>query len=338
MEVLLIGGTGLISTAITRQLVDADHDVTLFNRGESPARIPTGAVDRIEGDRYDDSFREAFAGESFDAAIDVICYDGDHADAAVAALGGTVEQFVFCSTVDVYERPAPEMPITEDASRAPVTEYAEGKIAAEDRLMDAHGDAFETTILRPWHTYGEVGTDANLSGSIGDAPLFGRMRAGLPIVIHGDGTSMWGSCHRDDVARAFVNALGNEAAYGETYHVTSEEPVTQEGYHRRIAAGIGAPDPEFVYVPTDLLAEALPERTQGLCDHYQYSTVFDNAKAKRDLDFEYTISLEEGARRGAEWLDERDRIRDPGEDPEYDRLVEAWREAGEGFVDAFAGD
>jgi len=335
MDVLLIGGTGLISTAITRQLVDAGHDVTLFNRGESDAPIPEASVDRIEGDRYGEAFRDAFAGESFDAAIDMICYDGDHADAAVDALGGRVDQFVFCSTIDVYERPAPDLPITEDAPRAPVTGYAEGKIAAEDHLRAAHGDAFATTILRPWHTYGEVGTDANLSGSIGDAPLFGRLRAGRPVVLHGDGTSMWAACHREDVAGAFVDAVGNDAAYGETYHVTSEEPVTWEGYHRRIAAGIGAPDPEFVYVPTGLLVEALPERTQGLRDHYQYGTVFDNAKVRRDLGFEYTIPLEEGARRGAEWLDERDRIRSPEVDPEYDRLVEAWREAGEGFVEAF---
>jgi nucleoside-diphosphate-sugar epimerase len=331
MDVLLVGGTGLISTAITRQLVDAGHDVTLFNRGESDPEIPD--VERIEGNRYDDSFRGAFEGLTFDAAIDMICYDGDHADAAIDALGGRIEQFVFCSTVDVYERPAPVQPITEDAARAPVTGYAEGKIAAEDRLLAT--EAFETTVIRPWHTYGESRTNANLSGSIGDAPMFGRMRAGLPIVVHGDGTSMWGACHREDVARAFVNALGNETAYGETYHVTSEEPVTQETYHRRIAAGIGAPEPEFVYIPTDLLHEALPERTQGLVDHFQYSTVFDNSKARRDLDFEYTIPLEEGARRGAAWLDERDRIRSPDEDPEYDRIVEAWREASADFVDQF---
>jgi nucleoside-diphosphate-sugar epimerase len=266
----------------------------------------------------------------------MICYDGDDADAAIRALGGRVEQYVLCSTVDVYRRPAPELPIAEGAERAPVTDYAEGKIAAEDRLLEAHGDAFATTVLRPWHTYGEVRDDGNVSGSIDDAPLLGRLRAGLPVVVHGDGTSIWGPCHREDVARAFVGAVGNRDAYGEVYHVTSEEPMTWNQYHRRAAAGLGAPEPDLVHVPTDLLREALPDRTSSLAAHYQYSTVFDNAKARRDLGFEYTVDFETGVRRVADWLDERDRIASPSTDPEYDRLVQAWREAGAEFVDALS--
>jgi len=333
MDVLVVGGTGLISTGITAQLVERGHDVTLFNRGESER---TDAVPddlrHVEGDRYDyDAFEARMAGESFDCVVDVLCFDEEDAASAVRAFGGRVEQFVVCSTVDVYRRPAPEMPVVEAAERAPVTDYAAGKIAVEDRLLAADGDAFATTVLRPWHTYGEAAT-GNVSGTLDDAPYLDRLRRGLPLVVHGDGTSMWGSCHRDDVARAFANAVGNEAAYGEAYHVTGEA-TTWNQYHERAAAALGAPDPELVHVPTELLVEALPGRTGGLAAHYRYSTVFDDAKARRDLDFETTVDFGAGVERTVAWLDERDRIPDAGTDPEYDRVVEAWRSAGEGFVE-----
>lgn len=324
MRVLLVGGTGLISTAITRELVAADHDVVCFTRGESDARVPD-SVEFVHGDRNDVERLRELRALDVDCVIDMVCFTPERAEEAVSAFGNAIEQYVFCSTVDVYHRPPERNPVTEDAAREPaVSEYGAKKAAAEDVLLDAHGEAFATTVIRPWSTYGEGGPVLHTLGT--GTYYVDRIREGKPIVVHGDGTSLWGPCHREDVARAFVNAVGNRTAYGEAYHVTSEEVITWNQYHRRVARALGAPEPDLVHVPTELLVAAVPDRTGMLEDHFRYSTVFDNAKARRDLDFEYTIPFEEGVRRTVERLDAEDAI-EPWDDENDDDLIAAWRES-----------
>ncbi|NHN60900.1 MULTISPECIES: NAD-dependent epimerase/dehydratase family protein [Halorussus] len=331
MDVLLIGGTGLISTGIARQLADSDHDVTCFTRGETEARVPD-AVSFVRGDRNDDADLAGARGAvDPDCVIDMVCFTPEQARAAVDVFEG-IEQYVFCSTVDVYHRPLDANPATEEARRdPPVSEYGANKAAAEDAFREADADgAFAATIIRPWSTYGEGGAVLHTLGT--GTYYVDRIRKGEPILVHGDGTSLWGPCHRDDVARALVAAVGSEAAYGEAYHVTSEEVITWNQYHRRVASALDAPDPDLVHVPTDLLVRALPDRTDMLEDHFRYSTVFDNRKARRDLDFAYTVGFEEGVARTVAWLDERDRI-DPWDATNDDAVVEAWRRSGDAFVE-----
>ena len=335
MNVLVVGGTGLISTGITRRLVDRGHAVTAFNRGETEAAIPD-AVDRIEGDRNDsDRLERAIAESDVDCVIDMVCFDPEQARAAVDAAADRVEQYVFCSTVDVYHRPLSTNPVAEDAPREPaVSDYGRDKAAAEDVFLAAHdrGD-LAATVIRPWSTYGEGGPVLHTFGT--GTYYVDRIRKGKPIVVHGDGTSLWGPCHRDDVARAFANAVGERAAYGEAYHVTSEEVITWNQYHRTVASALDAPEPDLVHVPTDVLAEMAPDRTGMLLDHFRFSTVFDNAKARRDLGFEYTIPFEEGVRRSVDRLDENGDV-DPWDAENDDAIVNAWREATEGAIERVA--
>jgi len=334
MRVLVIGGTGLISTGITRGLVAAGHDVVAFTRGTTDADVPD-AVSFHHGDRDRREDLERAAEVDPDCVIDMVCFDPETARVAVETFDGIVDQYVFCSTVDVYRRPPADQPITESALREsetdaePVSTYAADKAAAEDVFLDAHGDAFATTVIRPWSTYGDRGPVLHTLGS--GSYYLDRIRTGKPVIVHGDGTSLWGSCHRDDVAAAFVAAVGNETAYGEAYHVTSEEPLTWNQYHRRVARVLDAPEPELVHVPTDLLRERLPDRTDLLVDHLQYTTTFDNAKARRDLEFEYTIDFETGVRRAAETIDSTTGI-DPWDAENDDAVIREWRAAADGFV------
>lgn len=327
MDVFVIGGTGLISTGIVDQLVDAGEPVTVFTRGNHEGPLPEN-VTHARGDRHDtDALGAAVTDADPDALIDMVCFSPEAARATVDAVGVHIDQYVFCSTVDVYHRPPERNPIREDAARYPnVSEYGRNKAAAEDVFVEAdRRGEFATTILRPWSTYGEGGGVLHTFGD--DSYYLDRLRAGRPIVVHGDGTSLWGPCHRDDVARAFVNALGNEDAFGEAYHATSEEFITWNQYHRRVARAIGAPDPELVHVPTDVLTAVAPDRTRMLREHFRFSTTFDNDKARRDLDFEYTIDFETGIARTVEWLEEYDRIDDWRSEPFDDALVDAWRSA-----------
>ncbi|GAB6878198.1 SDR family oxidoreductase [Halorubrum gandharaense] len=339
MDTLILGGTGVISTGITRGLVAAGHEVTAFTRGETDATVPE-AVSFVHGDRNDESaLRRARDTADPDCVIDMVCFTPEQARTAIDVFGGAVEQYVFCSTVDVYRRPVSSFPTTEDALREsetdepPVSEYAANKADAEDVFQEAHGDAFATTIIRPWSTYGEGGPVLHTFGT--GSYYIDRIRSGLPIVVHGDGTSLWGPCHRDDVAGAFVGAVGNTDAYGEAYHVTSEETMTWNDYHRGVAAALDAPEPELVHVPTDVLRQAFPERTEMLDAHFQYSTLFDNTKARRDLGFEHTVGFEEGIRRTVADIDRHDGV-EPADSAPDDAFITAWREATAELVGQFS--
>ena len=334
MNVLIVGGTGLISTGITRQAVAAGHDVTVFTRGQTEADLPE-SVERVTGDRTDrDALERARDAVSPECVIDMVGFDPADVEAAVDVFAGHVDQYVFCSTVDVYHRPVETMPIRERAAREPpVSEYGANKAACEDRLFDAYrSNGFPATIIRPWHTYGEGG---GLIDTLSSEAYVDRLRKGKPILVHGDGTSVWGPCHRDDVAAAFVAAIGNHEAIGEAYHVTATDPMTWNQYHRRAAAALDAPEPDLVHVPTDTLRAAVPDRVSPLVDHFQFSTVFDTRKAERDLGFRQTVSWEAGVRRTVARLEADDAIEDWDADPTYDKVVSAWREASDAFAAAF---
>lgn len=337
MDVFIVGGTGLISTGITRQLDARGHDVTLFTRGETDPDVPLPEVDSVHGDRNDtDRLSAAVRETAPDCVVDMVCFDAEQARAAVDAVAPHCDRYVFCSTVDVYHRPVARNPVTESARRYPnVSDYGRNKASAEDVFFEAHESGrLDVTVLRPWNTYGEGGSLVHTFGL--GTEYVARIREGTPIVVHGDGTGLWGPCHRDDVARAFVGAVETPGAAGRAYNVTSEETMAWTEYHRTVAAALDAPEPELVHVPTDLLCEALPEETAMLRDHFQYSTVFDNSRAKRVLDFEYTVDFETGVRRVVDWLDDHDAVA-PADAGPSDGVVEAWRETSDVFLDAMDG-
>jgi nucleoside-diphosphate-sugar epimerase len=190
------------------------------------------------------------------------------------------------------------------------------------------------TILRPAHTYGEGG---NIIHTFGWETYFlDRLLKGKPVIVHGDGEALWVSCHIDDVGRAFVNAVGNENAYGKTYHVTGEEWQTWNQYHERLADAIGAPKPALMHLPADILVRVAPEQTMITYLNFQYTNIFDNSAAKTDLDFQYTIDWKTGAKRTFDWLVEHDRIEDWQSFPLYDRVIESQKQQCNEFVNVLA--
>ncbi len=338
MKVLIIGGTGLISTAITRQLLERGDEVTLYTRGRSATRFE-GHVERISGDRTDHAAFEArlrTAGR-FDCVIDMVGYEAEDAASLVRAVRGRAGHVLFCSTVDVYAKPASSYPIRVDEPRRPITEYAAKKVLCEDILLDAHrrGDV-PVTILRCTYTYGEGAR--GVIHSLGFRTSFlDRLRRGLPVVVQGNGTSLWNPCHIDDVARGFLGAAGNPAAFGQAYNVTGEEAVTWNQLTAKIAEAMGAPPPEIVHIPTDLLARLAPRRAQLSVENIQYPNVHDTASARADLGFRYTIPIVEGMRRTIAWLAAHDLIESSDADPFYDRLIDAWRRGSDAMAAELCG-
>ena len=324
MRILLIGGSGLISTPITRFLLERGDDVILYNRGQTPLRAE-GALQQVTGDRNDFAAFEAqiAALGHFDCVIDMVCFTPAQAESVVRACAGRTTQFIFCSTVDVYSRPAPRYPYREDAPREAISDYGRNKVACEDVFLAAHarGD-FAATIIRPAMTYGEGGAIVHTFGW--STTYLDRMRKGRPIVVHGDGQSLWVTCHVDDVARAFVTAIGNERAYGKAYHTAGDHWMTWNQFHAGVAEALGVPLPRLVHIPSDVLAAIAPERAGITIFNFQYDTIFDNSAAKADLGFAQTIDWVEGVRRTVAWLDANRPIENSDADRYEDRLVEAW--------------
>ncbi len=337
MRVLIIGGTGLISTAICAQLLARGDEVTVFNRGQREWRIP-GQVRHIRGDRTRHATFERQMAEAgtFDCVIDMICYHPQEAESDVRAFAGRTGQLVFCSTVDVYARPASRYPYCENEPRRPLSEYGRNKRLCEDVFLAAHesGDV-RVTIIRPAHTYGEGGSIVHTFGW--GTFYLDRMRKGLPIIVHGDGQSLWVSCHIEDVARAFVNACGNSRTFGRAYHVAGEQWLTWNQYHQGVAEALGVPLPDIIHIPTDLLGKIAPRHAAVCADNFQFDNIFDNTAAREDLGFRYTIQWVEGVRRTVAWLDKHGRIEDSATFPAYDRIIASWKGLAESLAQDLAG-
>jgi len=324
MHVLFIGGTGLISTAIARQLLEAGHQVTLFNRGKSESRLPSGAGE-IRGDRKDyTAFEQTFADKTYDVVVDMVAFHPDDTASAIRAFAGRCGQFIHCSTVCVYSGPVKQIPTTETEPYHSIGGYGKNKAACEELLFRDFADGqFPVTVMRPSHSYGEGG---GLLRSVGPGDTFvDRLRKGKPIIVQGDGNSLWASCHVDDVARGFVATMGNPKCLGQAYNITGDDWFTWNTYYQQVAEVVGGTfNP--VYIPTNTLREVAPGIAGGTYEIFEWPSVFDNGKLKRDTDYAgQTIDLKEGTRRTLAWLEANGKLKDSDTDDYEDRLADAWR-------------
>jgi len=331
MKILIIGGTGTISTPLTRYLIERGEEITLYNRGLTQPEAPA-ETRHIRGDRTNFAAFEAQMKEAgdFDYVIDMICFLSEEAESAVRAFKGRTGHYIFCSTVDVYTKPAKFYPITEDHQRNPFSSfpYAFEKAKCENIFFEAyHRGDFLLSIIRPGATYREGGGPVHPFR--GGTYNLDRLRRGKPIILHGDGNSIWSACHSEDVARAFVGAIGNTKTYGNAYHVTGEEWMTWNYYWQSTAEVMGVSPPVIVHIPTDLLQRIAPRLSSWCVENFQHNNIFDNTAARNDLGFRYTITWKEGVRRSLKWLDEHGGLENSGNYPFYDRIIQAWEKLGE---------
>ncbi len=327
MKVLIIGGTGLMSSGIVKALQARGADLTVFNRGRTDDRL--GAVRRRQGDRNDcAAFERTMAGAgNWDVVIDMICFRPDQAESALRAFTGRCGHFLLCSTVCTYGNTQTVVPTLETTPQAPHSAYGRDKVACEQLLLKAQADGrMNVTIFRPSHTYGPGG---NVINNLGWAPTFvDRLRKGRPIIVSGDGHGLWQSTYSEDVGVGFAHAAGRSKCFGEAYNIVGDEVVTWDDYTRRTAAAIGAPAPRIVHVPTDFLLAADRPRFVALEEIFRFHGVYANAKLKRDVpEYRPAMPFEEGVRRTVAWMDQHRTIADADSDPQEDRLAEAWERA-----------
>jgi nucleoside-diphosphate-sugar epimerase len=329
MKILILGGTGNISTPIAKALIAQGHELTLFKR---EAKVPDWlrSARILTGDRTRrDDFRAKLGSLSdFDCVIDMICYEPEDAQCDIELFRGRTRQFIFCSTVDVYTKTPQIYPVTEQngiLGALPSFPYAYKKMLCEQLLWEAHrrGD-FSLTICRPTFTYNETWSPGIHSFG-GQSYHLDRLQRGKPIILHGDGTSIWVASYRDDTAAGFVGAVGTAKAFGQDYILSGDEWMTHNYIWRTIARLMNAPEPQFVYIPTDLLTRMAPKKAEWCLENFRHNNIFDNSKAKRDLGFRYTVTFEEGVRKCLDYLSRHNLIENSDQYPFYDRIVEAWR-------------
>jgi len=280
MRVIVVGGTGNISTGIVKALLEFGHEVVVFTRGQVPSRLPDG-VTYLTGDRWDrDNFEAAMQAEAFDAAIDMISHTREDAASAVRAFRG-VRHYIHCSTVCTYGGPLSELPATEACELRPIGEYGINKVAADECLMQAHADGIlPVTIMKPAHTFGP--TWSVLRQLDGDETWLDRVKKGKPIIVSGDGNNLWSVCSSDDAGSGFAGAVGRDACFGQIYNITHPEFMTWDEYHRRAAAAIGCTI-EIVHVPAEVLLAVVPERCGLLASQTQWNQCYDVSKLMRDV-------------------------------------------------------
>jgi len=299
LRVLFIGGTGVISSACVREAVARDVEVFVLNRGQSADRPLPAGVRELRADARDaGSVRAAVDGLDFDSVAEFVAFAPEHVQADIDLFAGRTGQYVFISTASAYQKPPSRLPITESTPlRNPYWQYSRDKIACEDLLVARYrATGFPATIVRPSHTYDA--TKTVLSG--GWTPL-ARMLAGKPVIVHGDGTSLWTVTHNTDFARAFVPLLGHSRTVGEAFHITSDDVLTWDQIVRALGAALGV-EPTIVHVPSDVIAAADPDWGDGLLGDKAHSVIFDNSKVRSVVPgWHAVVPFEQGAREIADW-------------------------------------
>jgi nucleoside-diphosphate-sugar epimerase len=331
MKILFIGGTGNISSTITRQLAEAGHEVHLLNRAKtSKYPLPKGAK-VIAHDVHGGAPPAALRGARYDVVVDWIAFTVADIERNLAWFGRGAEasstgQFVFISSASAYQKPPSHPVITESTPLVnPYWEYSRNKIACEERLLVAHREfGFPVTIVRPSHTY-----DTIVPVAVGksDYTIVDRIRRGKPVIVHGEGTSLWTLTHADDFGRAFVGLLGNPRTIGHAFHITSDEWLTWDQILRLVGRAAGV-EPEIVHVPSRFIAKLDPDTGAGLIGDKSWNALFDNSKIKSFVPgWACRIPFAEGIHRTIEWFDADPgrRTVDQAADAGVDEILRAWQ-------------
>jgi len=286
MKILLIGGTGTISSAITAKLKNSGHELTLLNRGQSRNHL-TEDVEVISGDINNEAeIAKLLEGRTFDVVADFIAFELSHVERDYRLFAGITKQYIFISSASAYQKPPVDAVITESTPLSnPYWQYSRNKAICEEWLMDRfREDGFPVTIVRPSHTYHRESAPVALHGHHGSWQILKRMLEGKPVVIPGDGSSLWTVTHHADFANGFIGLLGNPHALGQAVHITNDESLTWTQIHEIIAMQLGVKlNP--LYVSTDLLIHAGKkfgyDFEGALLGDKSRTVLFDNSKVKR---------------------------------------------------------
>lgn len=305
MKVLLIGGTGTISSAVSKRLTEQGCELYLLNRGTRNIELPENAR-CIQADINNESDTAKKLGNSFfDAVCDFIAFTPEQTERDFRLFSGKTKQYIFISSASAYHKPVLDYRITEGTALAnPYWKYSRGKIACEDFLMKMHRENdFPVTIIRPSHTYGDRSVPVGVHGKNGSWQVLKRMLEGKPVIIQGDGTSLWTVTHNTDFAEGFIGLIGNPHAVGEAFQITSDETLTWNQIYKIIADALRVELKPY-YVASEFLDAVGDYDFNGsLTGDKSNSVVFDNTKLKNAVpEFKAVVRAETGIKQTVDYV------------------------------------
>ncbi len=338
MRILLIGGTGTISSAITRQLAAAGHDLWLLNRGNRKAEVPANVKQVIVDINNEEEVLRLIGDATFDAVCEFIGFLPSQVERDIRLFKGRTRQYVYISSASAYNKPARSHIITEGTTLAnPHWQYSRDKIACEALLMKAYReDGFPATIVRPSHTYCERSVPVGLHGPKGSWQVLKRMLDGKPVLVHGDGSSLWTLTWNEDFAKGFIGLLGNPKAIGEPFQIMSDEQLTWNQIYQSVANALGVACKPY-HVASDFLIAVSPKKYDlegNLIGDKAVTVAFDCTKLKRAVPgFCATTRFDEGVRKCVAYIMSHPELQE--EDPEFDawcdRVIESQEQAKNSF-------
>ena len=243
-KVLFIGGTGTISSAVTRAAVASGQwEVYLLNRGRRPEAVPEGARSIIADIHDPESVVKALGGASFDCVCEFIGFKRPDVERDYALFKGRTRQYIYISSASAYQKPSLNYLVNEGTPLVnPYWQYSRDKIECELFLNEKlRSEGFPVTIVRPSHTYDERKLPTGVHGNVGSWQVAKRLLEGKPIIVQGDGSSLWTMTHNSDFAKGFVGLMGNPHAIGGAFQITSDETLTWNQIYGCLADALGVP-------------------------------------------------------------------------------------------------
>ena len=328
MKILLIGGTGTISMAITKLLAKQGHELYLLNRGNRNSDLPEN-VKIITADISEESATaKKLEGMEFDCVGEFIGFVPAQVERDYRLFAGKTKQYIYISSASAYQKPPRGYVITEETPlENPYWEYSRNKKACEEFLFAKYRESgFPVTVVRPSHTYDERSVPLGVHGDGGSWQVVKRIKDGKPVIIHGDGTSLWTITHNSDFAKAYVGLIGNPKAIGEAFHITTDESLSWNEIYKAIADTLGVPLKAY-YVSSQMLTDMGPyDFTGSLIGDKANSVVFDNSKVKSVVpEFRAIVKARDGIRNTVKYVLAHPEYQreDPAFDAWCDRVIEA---------------
>ncbi len=325
MRFLFLGGTGIISTACTELALARGHQVTLLNRGQR-GRTIAGAEVLIADARDERATSAALGSRTWDAVVNFVAFKPEDIDRDIRLFSKKTGHYLFISSASAYQRPVRDYWVTESTPLVnPFWDYSRDKIASEERVLTAvRENRFPGTIIRPSLTYGDTQVTLPMNSWEHSFTAVDRLRRGQPVIIPGDGSSLWTITHNSDFAKGLVGLLGNPQSIGHAFHITSDEVMTWDQYHQLVADAAGVSSPRFIHIASDFISACMPEKRGSLLGDKASSVVFDNRKIKRFVpDFSASLPFVAGIKRTLAWFDADPRRQtvDTAMNQRFDRLI-----------------
>jgi nucleoside-diphosphate-sugar epimerase len=337
---LFIGGTGTISTAVVERLAErGDWEIWLLNRGNRAVSLGNHVKQIVADINDENTVKEKLGDLTFDTVCEFIGFKREHVERDYRLFAGRTKQYIYVSSASAYHKPAAGYIVNEGTSLVnPYWQYSRDKIACEEFLMDKYRtEGFPVTIVRPSHTYSQRSIPVGIHGKNGSWQVIKRIREGRPVIIPGDGSSLWTLTYNKDFAVGFTGLMGNGHAIGEAFQITGDETLTWNQIYQTIAEALNTTLHPY-HVASDFLAEVGAEYdlTGSLIGDKAVSVVFDNSKLKRIVpEMRTTIPFHDGVRFALDYIDshpEECQKDDPEFDRWCDRVIETLEAAKKSLV------